>query len=73
MVPAECLRLKHRNDNDGENCQRDGLLNDFQLNKVERTTIDGGADAVSGNHKGILEKGDAPRDQNDENQRPVLE
>lgn len=73
MVPAECLRLEHRDDNDGEDRQRDSFLNDFQLNKVERTAIDGGADAVGRNHEGILEKGDAPRDQNDENQWPVLE
>ena len=55
MVPTEGLCLKHRNHDDGEHGQRNGFLDDFQLNEVERTSVDGWTDAVGRNHEGILE------------------
>ena len=51
VVPAEGLGLEHGDHDDGEHGERDGFLDDFQLDKVERTTIYGCAYAVGGNHK----------------------
>ena len=48
MVEAECLCLEDRDHDDGEHDEGDGLLDDFQLDKVERSSIDDRADAVAG-------------------------
>ena len=72
MVPSEGLGLEDRDHDDGEDGQRDGFLYDFQLDKVERSTVLHGTDAVGGDHEGILEQGDSPRHQDDEKERPVL-
>ena len=72
VVPTEGLRLEHRDYDDGEHGERDGFLDDLQLDKVERTTIDCRAYAVGGNHKWILEQGNTPRHQDDQKQRPVF-
>ena len=66
MVPTEGLRLEHRDYDNGEHGQRNGFLDDFQLNKVEWTSVLHRADAVGWNHEGILEQGNAPRHQNDQ-------
>ena len=39
MVPSEGLGLEHGNHDDGEYNQGNGLLNDFQLDKVERASV----------------------------------
>ena len=72
MVPSEGLRLEHRNHDNGENGQRDGFLYDFQLDKIEWTSVLHGANTVGGNHEGILEQGDTPRHKDDENEWPVF-
>ena len=71
MVPPEGLRLEHRNYDNGENGQRDGFLYDFQLDKIEWASVLHGTNTVGGNHEGILEQGDTPRHQDDENERPA--
>ena len=60
MVPSEGLGLEDRDHDDGKDGQRDGFLYDFQLDKVERSTVLHGTDAVGGNHEGIFEQGDSP-------------
>ena len=60
VVPTEGLGLEHRNDDDGKYDQRDGFLDDFQLNEIERTSVDYRADTVGGNHKKILYQRNAP-------------
>ena len=72
MVPTEGLRLEDRDHNDGKHDERDGLLNDFQLDEVEWASIDGRSYAVGGNHKRILEQGNAPRHQDYQKQWPVF-
>ena len=72
MIPTESFRLEHRNHDNGENSQRDSFLYDFQLDKIERASVLHGANAVGGNHEGILKQGDAPRHQDDEKERPVF-
>ena len=63
---------EHGDDNGGENNQRDGFLDDFQLDQVERASVDYRAYAVGGDHEKVLNQRDAPRQQDDENQWPVL-
>ena len=72
MVPTEGFGLEHRDDDDSEHRQRNGFLDDFQLNKVERASVLHRTDAVGGDHEGILEQGDAPWHQDDKKQRPVF-
>ena len=72
MVPTESLCLENGDDNDGEHSQGNGFLYDFQLDKVEGTAIGGRANAVGRDHEGILEQGDAPRHQDDQEKRPVF-
>ena len=72
MVPTECLGLEHCNNDDGEHDERNGLLDDFQLDEVEGSAIYDRADAVGGDHEEILDQGDAPRQQDNEDERPVF-
>ena len=72
VVPTESFRLKHRDHDDGKHGQRDGFLYDFQLDKIEWASVLHGSNTVGGNHEGILEQGDTPRHQDDENERPVF-
>ena len=72
MVPTESLGLENRDDDDCKYGQRNGFLDDFQLDEVEGSAVDGRADAVGRNHEGILEQGDTPRHKDDQKQRPIL-
>ena len=72
VVPPERLGLEHGDDDGGEYNQGDGFLDDFQLDQVERASVDHRAYTVGGNHEEVLNQRDAPRQQDDENQRPVL-
>ena len=55
MVPTEGLGFENGDDDNGEHRQRDGFLDDFQLNKVEWASVLHGTDAVGWYHEGILE------------------
>ena len=72
MVPAEGLGLEDGDDDDGEHDEGDGFLDDFQLDEVEGSAVDDRADAVGGDHEEILDQGNAPRQQDDEDERPVF-
>ena len=72
VVPMEGFGLEDGDDDDGKDGQRDGFLYDFQLNKVERSSVDFRTDAVGGNHEAVLNQCDAPRKQDEQNERPVL-
>ena len=63
--------MEHRDCNCCEHCKRNGFLNDFQLHQAERTTVDAAPDVIRGNHETVLQKCDAPRSKNHENQRPI--
>ena len=64
--------LEHDVSNDAEYGQRDALLNDLQLNDVEGSAILNEADAVGGYLTAVLQKGNAPREGDDTQQRPVV-
>ena len=71
MVPMELLVLENQVGNDGEDNQRDALLDDLELDEVEGTAIVDEADAVGGNLAAVLEEGDHPREGDDEVEGPV--
>ncbi len=72
VVPSEGFGLEDSDDDGCEHGERNGFLNDFQLDEVERAAVDGRADAVGRNHERILEQGNAPRQEDDQKERPVL-
>ena len=73
VVPADGLAFEDGGHDDGEDHQRDALLYDFELHEGEGTTGDLRANAVGGNHEGVLKEGHAPREDNDGNERPVFD
>ena len=72
VVPAESFGLENGDDDDGEHGQGNRFLNDFQLDKVERTSVLHGSDAVGRNHERVFEQGYAPRHEDDQKERPIL-
>ena len=71
MVPMELLVLEDKVGDNGEDYQRDALLDHLELDKVKRTTIINKADAVGRNLTAVLEEGYHPREGNNEVERPV--
>ena len=60
VVPVQVGTLKHNVSNDTEYCQRDALLNDLQLNKVEWPSILYKAQSVGWYLTAVFKEGDAP-------------
>ena len=71
MVPVQMGALKHNVGNDAEYGQRDTLLNDLQLNQIERSAILNKTQPVGWHLTAVLEEGDAPREYDDTQQGPV--
>ena len=72
MVPMKGLALEHEGHDDGEHHQRHHLLNDLELDEVERPAIVNNAKAVGRHLAHILKQGDAPRKKDDRYQGPIL-
>ena len=70
MVPVQMLPLEQEGDDDGEDRQRDNLLNDFKLNEGKRPSVAGESYAVRRYCKAVFEKCDSPGKQDDEDQGP---
>ena len=71
VVPVEGLALEEEVDDEGEDAQGDGFLDDLELHEVEGAAVADEADAVGGDGQAVLEKGDAPGEQDDEDERPA--
>ena len=71
VVPADGLALENGGHDDGEDGEGDALGQDFELHEREGSAVDLAADTVGGYHETVLEKGDAPRGEDDENERPA--
>ena len=67
----EVLVLEHDVGDDGKDGQGDAFLNDFQLNEVERSAVALEAHSVSWNLAAVFKEGDAPREGDDAQQRPM--
>ena len=64
--------LEHDVGNDAEHGQRDAFLNDLQLNEVEGSAVLNEAETVGRNLTAVFKEGDAPREDNDAYQWPVV-
>ena len=71
MVPLERLALEDEHHDNREDRQRNDFLDDLQLHQVERAAVAVETDAVGRDGEAVLEKGDAPREQDDEDERPA--
>ena len=73
MVPVEGLALEDQNREQGEDGQGDYFLYYLELDEVEGAAVVHEAYAVGGDLEGILEEGDAPREEDDPDQGPVVD
>ena len=71
MVPVELLVLEDEVGNDGEDHQRDALLNDLKLDEVEGASVVNEADAVGRHLTAVFEEGNHPREGDDQIEGPV--
>ena len=71
VVPVQLLMLEDEISNHRKHHQRDTLLDDLQLNEVERPAVVHEADAVGRHLTAILEEGNHPREGNHEIEWPV--
>ena len=65
MVPVQVGALKHDVGDDAENSQRDTLLNDLQLDKIEGTAVLNEAQSIGGHLTAVFEEGNAPGKEDD--------
>ena len=71
MVPLKRLALEHYSSKHREDCKRNHFLDDFKLHEVERASIVNESDSVRGYLCTVLEECHSPREEDDEDQRPV--
>ena len=71
MVPVELLVLEDDVGDDGEDHQRDALLNDLELDEVEGASVVDEADAVGRHLTAVFEEGNHPREGDDQIEGPV--
>ena len=70
VVPLECLSFEEHGDYHTEHCETDNLLNDFELHKGERASVDVGANSVCRDLKAVFEEGYAPWEGDDADEGP---
>ena len=73
MVDREGLLLEEYQHEDGEDGQREKLLDYLELPEVERTAILDEADAVGRHHKTVFDQSDTPTEEDDQWQRELTE
>lgn len=71
MIPMQLFVLENQVGNQGEHHQRDALLNDLELHQIERATVIHKAETVGWHLTAIFEKGDCPREGDNQIERPV--
>ena len=73
MVKREGLLLEEDQHEDGEDGQREELLDHLELPEVERSAVVNEADTVGGHHEAVFDQGDAPAEKDDQRQREFAE
>ena len=73
MIPLQRITLDKEHRKEGEDDQRDNLLNDFELPQRERASKLMAADAVSRHLKAVLEECNTPADKYDGNNAVTLQ
>ena len=64
MVDGEGLVLEEDQHEDGEDGQREELLDDLELPEVKGTAVVNEADAVGRHHEAVLDQRDTPAEEN---------
>ena len=72
VVPMQVRALEHDVGNDTEHGQRNALLDDLQLNQVERSAILYEAEPISWNLTAVFKKCYHPRKGDDSDEGPVV-
>lgn len=72
VVPVDLFAGEDEHGDDGEDCQRDGFLNHFQLEQREGAAVLLITHAVGGYHEYILNQCYSPGEEDDREQRPVF-
>ena len=72
VVPVKVSTLEHDVGNDAEYCKRDALLNDLELDEVERASVLDESKSVGGYLAAVLEESYHPREGNDADEGPVV-
>lgn len=73
MVPMEGLSAEEDDGEEGEDDERDDLLDDFELHEGEGAAVALEAEAVGGHLGAVLEEGHAPRYEDDADEGPVAD
>ena len=71
VVPVDGLSLEDEQDDYREDGEGDNLLDDFELDEIERAAVLGVADAVGRDGEAVFEERNAPREQDDQDERPA--
>ena len=71
MVPLQRLTFEHHSCEDSKYCKRYHFLDDFQLHQIERTSVVNESYSVCRYLCAIFEECHSPREENDQNERPV--
>ena len=73
MVEAEVLVFETDKGQDGEDGQRERLLDHLELPEVEGAAVACVADAVGGNHETVFQASHQPAEQDDDGERQLAE
>lgn len=73
MVDGEGLILEEDQHEDGEDGQREELLDDLELPEVERTAVVNEANTVGRHHETVLDQRDTPAEENHHRERQFAE
>ena len=71
MIPLQSLSLEHYGDKNCEYCERNDLLNDFQLHQIEGTSVFDESDSIGRHLSAIFEECDSPGEEDHYDQRPA--
>ena len=69
MVPVEALATKTYDGEDGEDAEGNDFLYDLELHERVGTTVALKTDAIGRHLKAVFEEGEAPRDEDDDEER----
>lgn len=70
MIPLQSLPLEHEHCDNREYCERNDLLNDFQLHEIERPSVFNETDSVCRNLGAVFEECHTPGEQDHQYQWP---
>ena len=73
MIEGERLVLEEDQHKNGEDGQREELLNHLELPEVERTAILDESYAIGGHHETVFDQRDTPTEEDDHRQREFAE